>query len=124
APAAASFALPPNSANAPSSIANARAEWPLPPSRVGPDAGVFTAPRPLATVAGTISPDSEQRGDDTTAQRSVVASRWGELAGSSAPASPGLSTDHSTPANSATAPAPAKAAPPAAGLPLAAADTS
>ena len=59
---------------------------------------------------------------------SVVASRWGELAGSSTQASPGPPTDNSAPANSGTAPTTSRAAPaPAkavATLPLAAADAS
>ena len=44
--------------------------------------------------------------DDAGAQGSVVASRWGELAGSSTQASPEPSTNNSAPANSATAPTP------------------
>ena len=127
-PPAADSASPPNSPNTQSSIANARAEWPLPQSRVGQDTSVFTAPRPLATVAGAISPDNDPRAaaDDAGARRSVVASRWGELAGSSAQASSEPPTDNSTPANSGAAPLPSSG-PPAASktaLPLAAADVS
>ena len=92
-------ASPPNSASTPSSIANARAEWPLPQSRVEQGtSSLLTAPRPLATVAGAISPDNAPRAnaDDAGAQGSVVASRWGELAGSSTPAaSSGASADNS-----------------------------
>ena len=77
-PPAANSVSPPNSASTPSSIANARAELPLPQSRVEPDTSVFTGPRPLATVAGAISPDNDPRANagDADAQRSVVASRW------------------------------------------------
>ena len=112
-PPAADSASPPDSANTQSSIANARAEWPLPQSRVEQGTSIFTAPRPLATVAGAISPDSDPRAnaDDAGAQRSIVASRWGELAGSSTPASPEPATDNSTPANSRAAPTLSEAAP-------------
>ena len=127
-PPAADSASPPNSANTPSSIANARAEWPLPQSRVEQGtSSVLTAPRPLATVAGTISPDNAPRANagDAGAQGSVVASRWGELAGSSTPAaSPGASADSSTSANSGAAPTPSSDAAPATTFPLAAADAS
>ena len=88
-PPAADPASSPNSASTPSSIANARAEWPLPQSRVEQGtSSLLTAPRPLATVAGAISPDNAPRANagDAGAQGSVVASRWGELAGSSTPA--------------------------------------
>lgn len=130
-PPAANAASPPTSAGAgtPSSIANARAELPLPPSRVRPEASVFTAPRPLATVAGAISPETNPRAGagDTGAQGSVVASRWPELAGVvSTQASPGASTDNSAappPSSTAGPPAPRPAKPTAgAALPLAAAD--
>ena len=133
-PPAANSASPPGSANTQSSIANARAELPLPQSRAEQETSVFTAPRPLATVAGAISPDNDPRAnaDDARARRSIVASRWGELAASSTQASPEPS--NSAPANPGAAPtasraaptpstaAPAKAASPAAALPLAAAD--
>ncbi len=124
-PSAAKPASPANSANTPSSIANARAELPLRQSRAERETSVFTAPRPLATVAGAISPDNDPRTSDAGAQRSVVASRWGELAGSGTPAVPGPSTDNAAP-TPAPASAPAKAAPTAAvpALPLAAADVS
>ncbi len=138
-PSPANSASPPHSAKTQPSIANARAELPLPPSRVEQETSVFTAPRPLATVAGAISPDHGRRAnaDDAGAHRSVVASRWVELADSSRPASPEPSADNSAPANSATAPAASRAAPTAskttprnappavvAALPLAAADAS
>jgi hypothetical protein len=120
-PPAADSASPPNSPDTPSSIANARAEWPVPQSRVGQDTSVFTAPRPLATVAGAISQENDQRANagDTGAQRSVVGSRWGELAGSSTPASPEPPADNSTPANSGAAPTASRTP-----LPLAAADAT
>ncbi|MDB5577094.1 MAG: hypothetical protein JWR80_2270, partial [Bradyrhizobium sp.] len=129
-PPPANSALPPNNVDTPPSIANARAELPLPQSRVGQETSVFTAPRPLATVGGAISPDNAPRANagDAGAQRSVVASRWGELAGSSTPASPEPPADNSptAPTPSGAAPAPAMAAPTAAvpALPLAAADAS
>jgi hypothetical protein len=125
-PPAADSASPPNSVSTPPSIANARAEWPLPQSRVEQETSVFTAPRPLATVAGTIRPDAPRaNADDAGAQGSVVASRWGELAGSSAPAaSPGASTDNSMTANSGAAPTPSSDTAPATALPLAAAASS
>ena len=137
-PPAANSASPPGSANTPSSIANARAELPLPQSRAEQETSVFTAPRPLATVAGAISPDNDPRAnaDDARARRSIVASRWGELAASStqaspepsnsAPANPGAAptASRAAPTPSTAAPAPVKAAPPAAALPLAAADAS
>ncbi len=127
----ANSASPPDSANTPSSIANARAEWPLPPARVAPDTSVFTAPSPLATVAGAISLDNDQRAnaDDAGTQRSVVASRWVELADAGSPAGSAPATDNAvarSPATSQAAPMPSKATSPAAvaALPLAAADAS
>ncbi|MES2193047.1 MAG: hypothetical protein V4517_01405 [Pseudomonadota bacterium] len=130
-PPAADAASPPTSAGAgtPSSIANARAELPLPPSRVGPEASVFTAPRPLATVAGAIRPETDPRaGAGDTGTRGSIASRWPDLAGVvSTQASPGASPGNSAappPASSTAGPPAPRVAPPAAGaaLPLAAAD--
>ena len=120
-----SSASPPNSANTPPSIANARAELPLPRPRVEQESGFFTTPRPLASVAGVVGPDNDPRTNDAGAQRSMVSSRWVELAGSSTQAVPGPSTDNTAPA-SGTAPTPSKAAPTAAApaLPLAAAEAS
>jgi len=131
-------ASPPDSGSPPSSIANARAELPLPQSRIEPDTSVFTGKRAAAAVTGAFNPEHDQRANarDTGAQGSVVASRWPELAGVNTPASPEPSTDNSAasapensgaaPTASSTAPAPSKAAPPAAvaALPLAAADAS
>jgi len=140
-PPAANSASPPDSANTQSSIANARAELPLPQARVEPDTSVFNGQRAPA-ITGAINPENDQRASagDTGARGSVVASRWPELAGISTPASPGPSTDNSAPANSRAAPTlseaaptpseaaptPSEAAPPAAvaALPLAAADAS
>ena len=129
-PPAADSALPPNSASTPPAIANARAEWPLPQSHGKQDTSVFTAPRPLATVGGAISPENDLRANagDTGAQGSVVGSRWPELAGvASTSASPGSPIDNSEaapPVNATAGPPAAKLAPPAAvtALPLAAAD--
>lgn len=113
---------PPNSAGTPASIANARAELPLPQARVEQDNSVFTGPRPLATVAGAIGPVNDRRTNaDAGAQRSEVASRWVELADAGSPAGSAASSDN---AAKAAAPTSSKAAPPAAALPLAAADAS
>jgi hypothetical protein len=114
----------------PPSIADARAEWPLPSSRGGPEGSVYTAPRPLATVSGAIRPETDAgaKPGDAGAQGSVIGSRWPELAGvASTSANPGPSVDNSaaTPPVDATATPPtAKLAPPAAvaALPVAAAD--
>ena len=126
-PPAANSASPPDSANTQSSIANARAELPLPQARVEPDTSVFNGQRAPA-ITGAINPENDQRASagDTGARGSVVASRWPELAGISTPASPGPSTDNSAPTLSEAAPTPSEAAPPAAvaALPLAAADAS
>ena len=113
-PPAANSASPPDSASTQSSIANARAELPLPQSRVEPDTSVFTGQRAAAAVTGAINPENAQRANagDAGAQRSVVASRWPELAGINTPASPGPSTDNSAasaPENSGAAPTPSRA---------------
>lgn len=144
-PPAANSDSPPDSANTQPSIANARAELPLPQTRVEPDTSVFTGQRAAAAVTDVINPENDQRANasDADAQTSVVASRWPELAGINTPASPGPSTDNSAasaPENSVAAPAAAEAAPPpamaaptapkaapppaVAALPLAAADAS
>ena len=121
-PPAANPAPPPPSASKQSSIANARAELPL-QSRVEREPGVFTGQRLPATIAATTTPGNDQRADagDAAPQRSVIASRWPELAGVSTPASPEPSTDSSA----ANAPEPSaaelitpRAAPPAAVAPL------
>jgi hypothetical protein len=131
-PPAASSASPSDSPSTQPSIANARAELPLPQARVEPDTGVFTGQRAAAAITGAINPGNDQRANagDAGGQGSVVASRWPELAGVvSTPANPGSSTDNSaaTPsANSTVGPPASKLAPPAAAtaLPLAAADAS
>ena len=56
-------ASPPTSASTQSSIANARAELPSPQSRVEREPSVFTGQRIPATIAGTISPENDQRAD-------------------------------------------------------------
>lgn len=121
-PSAATPAPPPPSANKQSSIANARAELPLPQARVEREPGVFTGQRLPATIAATTTPGNDQRADaDAAPQRSVIASRWPELAGVSTPASPEPSTDSSA-ANAPEPPAAEfitpRAAPPAAVAPL------
>lgn len=128
-PTAANSASPPDGADTQSSIANARAELPLPQARVEPDTGAFTGQRTAATAADAINPENDQRANagDAGAQTSVVASRWPELAGIKTPASPGPSADNfaaGAPENS--EPTAAKATPPpaVAALRLAAADAS
>lgn len=129
-PPAANSASPPESADTQPSIANARAELPLPRARVEPDTGVFTGRRVAAAVTDAIDPEDDPRASagDAGAQRSVVASRWPELAGvASTQASPTPSIDNAAatpPANSTAGPPASRSAPPAAvaALPLAAAD--
>lgn len=105
-PAANSVSLP-NSATTQRSIANARAELPLRQTRVEQETTAF---------------DQRANAGDAGAQRSVVASRWPELAGVSSPASPGPSAGNS----GAGAPTSSEAASPVAtaAVPLAAADAS
>lgn len=131
APPSANTASPPNSASTQPSIANARAELPLPQSRVEPATSVFTGQRAAAAVNAAINPEIDQRAnaDDIGAKPSVVGSRWPELAGvMSTPALPGSSNNSAAPppANSTTEPSASRVAPPAsvAALPLAAANAS
>ena len=131
APPAANTAPPPNSATTQPSIANARAELPLPQSRVEPDTSVFTGKRAAAAVTAAINPVIEQRANagDAGAKPSVVGSRWPELAGVvSTPAIPGSSNNSAAPppANSTIEPSASRLAPPASGAthPLAAANAS
>lgn len=129
-PPAANSASPPESADTQPSIANARAELPLPRARVEPDTSVFAGQRVAAAVTDTIDPENDPRADadDAGAQRSVVASRWPEVAGvASTQASPAPSIDNAAatpPASSTAGPPASRLAPPAAvaALPLAAAD--
>ena len=95
----------------------------VPQSRVEQEPGVFAGQRSPATIAAATTPGNDQRADagDAAPQRSVVASRWPELAGVSTPASPEPSADSSA----ANAPEPSaaelitpSAAPPAAVSPL------
>jgi hypothetical protein len=131
-PPAANSTSPPKSADTQPSIANARAELPLPRARVEPDTSVVAGQRVAAAVTDTIDPENDPRADadDAGAQRSVVASRWPEMAGvASTQASPEPSIDNSAatpPASSTTGPPASRLAPPAAvaALPLAAADAS
>lgn len=121
---AANSASPPNSASTQRSIANARAELPLPRTRVEQETSVFTGQRAPATAADAANPENSLRADveDANAQRSVVASRWFEPVGMTSSTSP-----HPSAGNSASKPQQtAEAAPPpaAATVALAAADAS
>ena len=121
---AANSVSPPNNASAQSSIANARAELPLPQTRIEPETSVFAAPRTAAKVVDATSPENDQsaNADDATARGSVFGSRWPELAGVSSPARPAPSTANSqvtVPPNSEAAPPPAPTT-----VALAAADVS
>ncbi len=108
-------ASPPDSTSAQPSIANARAELPLPQARVEPVANVFTGQQ-AAAITGSIKRENGQRANagDAGAQPSVVASRWPEVAGIDTPASPGPSAGNSAasaPENSGAAPTLSEAAP-------------
>ncbi len=128
-PPPANSASPPERADTQPSIANARAELPLPQARVEPGTGVLARQRAAAAVTDAINPENEQAdADDADAKTSVVASRWPELAGVvSTSAGPRPSIDNSAaapPASSTAAPPASRLAPPAAvaALPLATAD--
>jgi hypothetical protein len=105
----------PNSASTPRSIADARAELPLPQTRVEQDASVFSGRR--APTLDTASLENSQRANagDAGAQRSVVASRWMEPADKTSSVSPQPSA-----ASSASKPQQiSEAAPPPAAAPVA-----
>lgn len=129
-PPAADSASLPESADTQPSIANARAELPLPRARVEPDTSVVAGQRVAAAVTDAIDPENDPpaNADGAGAERSVVASRWPELAGvASTSASPEPSIVNSAatpPANSMAGPPAPGLAPPAAvaALPFAAAD--
>lgn len=118
---AASSAAPPSSAGTPRSIANARAELPLPQTPAEQEARVSTREGAPATAARAASPENDLRStmEDAGAPRSIVASRWPELAdaGSSAGPAPGNSFVGKQPSSVAAPPAPAA-------VPLVAADAS
>ena len=115
---------PPNDAAAQDLIANARAELPSPQTRVEPETSVFAAQRAPAKAVDAISQQSDQptKTGDAGAPRSIVASRWPELTGTSSAARPGPSAATSqvvAPANPEALPPPA-----AASVRLTAADAS
>lgn len=114
-PAAAS-APPQQNANVRKSIADARAELPLPQARVDQDSGVFGGQR---MPSEAVNVENSSRVDP---QRSVVASRWPESSGVNAPSAAAPATvnpDTNLRSNSKAVPAAASAA-----IGLAAADAS
>jgi hypothetical protein len=113
------------------SLADARAELPLPQSRFDPPpSGLRTGPRMAAPAMDAASPDSGQRAaaPDTNPPASLIASRWPDPSTVNASAGPGPEADHSDTNASvnvaAASPALATASPAAATVPLAAADSS
>ncbi len=107
-PPPASSAPSPNSASTPLSVANARAELPLPQTRVGPE--IAATGRSAAEAANPAS-SRGANAEDGNAQRSVVASRWFEPTSmaSSAPSQPraGNSADQPSAVSEAAPPTPA-----------------
>jgi hypothetical protein len=85
---------PPKDAGTQRSIANARAELPLPQTRVEQDTSVFSGQRAPAATADSGSPWNNQRVNtvDADGQRSIVASRWPELAAANSSPAPAPST--------------------------------
>ena len=85
----ASPASPPINASAQRTIADARAELPLPQMQVEPETN-STGQRAAATAANAAGTDTNQRANvwDTNTQSSVIASRWPESSGVSPSASP------------------------------------
>lgn len=112
----------PQDAGTARSIADARAELPMPQTRIEQDTSVFAGPR--ATVADAAPPENNQRVApiDVDVRRSVVSSRWPELAGVVSSVSPAPSTGNAGPSLQQTAEA--APPPPAATVMLAAADAS
>jgi hypothetical protein len=88
---------PTKNAIAQRSIANARAELPLPQTRVEQETNVFSGPRPPATAEDATSPENNRRANagGANAQRSIVASRWPEPSGVSSSANAGPPTGNS-----------------------------
>ena len=83
----ASSVSPPSGASTRRSIANARAELPLPQTRVEPETSVFAGSAPaMAADATRLENDQRANAGDIDAQRSVVASRWPEASGMSSSA--------------------------------------
>lgn len=106
---------PPKDAGTQRSIANARAELPLPQTRVEQDTSVFAGQRAPAATADAASPWNHQQVNaaDADGQRSIVASRWPELAAansSPAPAPSAVNTAARPQQTAEAAPAPAIAA--------------
>lgn len=119
--AAAASSVPPQDANVPRSIADARAELPSPQARIEPDTGVFGGQR-TPQQAVNIESNQGAKPEDANPQRSLVASRWPESSGVSASAGAGPATaslDANQPSNSRATLSPALAA-----VTLAAADAS
>lgn len=100
---------PPNDAGTPPSIANARAEWPLPQARGAAEAPALTGP-PAAETASS-APSQHTEAEDAEAQRSLVATRWFEPTSmaSSAPSRPAAATTKPQPVSEAPPPAAATA---------------
>lgn len=99
------------------SIADARAELPMPQTQVEQDAGVTAAPANAANIVSGARAGAEL----ASPQRSIIALRWPESPGTNASADPGPATGHSganVPSNSAALP------PTLAAVTLAAADSS
>ena len=85
----ASPASPPKNAATQRTIADARAELPLPQMQVEPESSI-TGQRAVAPAANTAGTDTNQRANvwDTNTQSSLIASRWPESSGVSPSASP------------------------------------
>jgi hypothetical protein len=119
--AATNSALPQQNANVQKSIADARAELPLPQARVEQDTG-FTGGQRTPAQAVNVEDSQRANAEDAGSQRSVVASRWPESSdvNASAAAAPATTnSDANLRSGSKAALAPALAA-----VTLAAADAS
>jgi hypothetical protein len=117
-------------ATAQRSLADARAELPLPRTRFDlPPSGSNAVPRMAAPAVNAASPDSDQRAaaQDASPRASLIASRWPDPSDVNAPADPTPAADTSD-ANTqvymaAASPAVAAASPAVATVPFAAADS-
>jgi hypothetical protein len=106
------------------SLADARAELPLPQTRFDPPPAVNAGQRMAAPAVNAVSPDSNQSvaAPDASPRPSLIASRWPDPSTVNAPADPGPATTDNSDANTQVDVA---AAPPAiAPVPLATADVS